>query len=401
MQVFKVYFKIAKKQLRGAVFYVVIFGALMFMMSMQTSEEAGGRFQTQALDITVIDEDKSEASRALTSYLGGIHNLVELPDTQRETLFDNLYYNWISYVLVIPLGYEERLSELDTDGLVQSSKMANSARGYFVDEQIDEYLSSVTIYLSSGYTLEEALGKTADILEKGEAPEVLQFETSAGKSVNTMMIYFFQYFPYIFLSVMIMGMGPVLIVFYRRELNSRMQCSALSSLSVNVQLAAGCIVHTLAFWILFMLGALAIYGSSDLFSEKGLLLIGNSLAFLPVGTSITLLLGTAVSAGVRRNLDSILNMAANVIGLGMSFLCGIFVPQYLLGDGVLKVAHFLPAYWYVRAGNMIGGLSDEVMSYTTYRTCIGMQLLFFAAISAVYLAVSGQRKYKQVQFSGG
>ena len=102
----------------------------MFMMSMQTSEEAGGRFQTQALDITVIDEDKSEASRALTSYLGGIHNLVELPDTQRETLFDNLYYNWISYVLVIPLGYEERLSELDTDGLVQSSKMANSARGY-------------------------------------------------------------------------------------------------------------------------------------------------------------------------------------------------------------------------------------------------------------------------------
>ena len=67
MQVFKVYFKKEKKQLRGAVFYVVIFGALMFMMSMQTSEEAGGRFQTQALDITVIDEDKSEASRALTS----------------------------------------------------------------------------------------------------------------------------------------------------------------------------------------------------------------------------------------------------------------------------------------------------------------------------------------------
>lgn len=392
MQVFKTFFKIAKKQVRGAVIYLVIFAALMFTMSFQASEEAETRFQKEALNITVIDEDRSEASAALVSYLEGVHHLVELPDNQKETLFDNLYYNWISYVLVIPAGYEERLSGLDTEELVKNSKMADSARGYFVDGQIDEYLSSVTLYLSGGYTLEEALEKTEEAFAKEEAVEVLDFETASEKPVNSMMIYFFQYFPYIFLSVMISGMGPVLFVFYKKELSSRIQCSAFSSRSVNFQLALGCIVYTLTFWILFMLGALVIYGPSDLFSEKGLLLIGNSLAFLPVGVAITLLLGTVISAGVRKSPVSVLNMAANVIGLGMSFLCGIFVPQYLLGDKVLAAAHFLPAYWYVRNSNMIGGLSDEVMSFATYRTCIGMQLLFFAALSAVYLAASRQRR---------
>lgn len=396
MQVFKTFFKIAKKQVHGAVIYIVIFGALMFTMSFQASEEAQTRFQKEALNITVIDEDHSEASKALVSYLEGLHHLVELPDIQRETLFDNLYYNWISYVLVIPAGYEERLSGLDTEELLRSSKMADSARGYFVDQQIDEYLGSVTLYLSGGYTLEEALEKTADAIAKEEAVEVLDFETASEKPVNSMMIYFFQYFPYIFLSAMILGMGPVLFVFYKKELSSHTQCSALNSRSVNFQLALGCIVYTLAFWILFMLGALVIYGPSNLFSEKGLLLIGNSLAFLPVGVAITLLLGTVISSGVRKNPGNILNMAANVIGLGMSFLCGIFVPQYLLGDKVLAAAHFLPAYWYVRNSNMIGGLSDEVMSFATYRTCIGMQLLFFAALAAVYLAASRQRKQRRM-----
>ena len=395
MQVFKTFFKIAKKQIHGAVIYLVIFGALMFIMSQQASQEARTRFQTQSLNITVLDEDHSRASEALVSYLDGMHNLVELPDTQRETLFDNLYYNWISYVLIIPAGYEDRLFGADTEGLVESSKMGNSARGYFIDEQIDEYLSSVTVYLAGGYSPEEALQKVAEAFAKEQAPEVVNFETFPEDPVDSMMIYFFQYFPYIFLSAMILGMAPILIVFYRQELSSRMQCSALSSRSVSFQLMLGCIVYTLALWTLFLLAALAIYGPSDLFSGKGLLLIGNSLAFLPVGAAITLLLGAAISSSVRKNPDNVLNMAANVIGIGMSFLCGIFVPQYLLGDKVLAAAHFLPAYWYVRNSNMIGGFSDEVMNYAAYRTCIGMQLLFFIALSAVYLALSKQRKFRR------
>lgn len=41
------------------------------------------------------------------------------------------------------------------------------------------------------------------------------------------------------------------------------------------------------------------------------------------------------------------------------------------------------------------GFSDEVMNYGTYRTCIGMQLLFFIAFFAVYLVASRQRELKR------
>lgn len=396
MQVFKTYFRIAKKQIYGAMIYVVIFIAIMFVMSSQTSGEAMTRFQVTSLDITVLDEDKSEASRALVSYLEGLHNLVELPDRERETLFDNLYYQRISYVLVIPAGYGEKLSAGDTDHLVSGSKLADSARGYFVEQQIDEYLDSVTLYLSGGYTLKEALSKTVDAIEREETVEVVNFETEVEDSVSTMMVYFYQYFPYIFLSVLILGMCPILLVFHRVELRGRMQCSAFSGRAVNLQLSLGCALYTVLLWGIFLMAALVFYGPSELFSERGLLLLGNSAAFLPVGVAITLLLGTLISSRAKNNASNVLNMVANVVGLGMSFLCGIFVPQYLLGDAVLTAAHFLPAYWYVRNSNMIGGFSDEVMNYDTYWTCIGMQLLFCAALFAVYLAASRQRKMKQV-----
>lgn len=396
MQVFKTYFRIAKKQLGGTVIYIGIFAAIMFIMSGFASEEADTRFQATSLDITVIDEDHSEASEALVSYLGDIHNLVELPDYDQETLFDNLYYSRISYVLTIPSGYSDRLLAMDTEELVTSSKFNNSARGYFVDQQIDEYLSSVTLYLSGGYSLTEALSKTAASFENQETVDMINFETDTEESVNPMMVYFFQFIPYIFLSVLILGMCPILIVFHQKELRCRIQCSAMSQHSMNFQLTMGCILYTVLLWLLFLLGAVIFYGPSDVLSRQGLLLIGNSAAFLPVGVAITLLLGTLISSSNKDNTNNILNMVANVLGLGMSFLCGIFVPQYLLGDGVLAVAHFLPAYWYVRNSNMIGGFSDEAMSYSTYWTNIGIQLLFFVALFAVYLVASRQKKQKQI-----
>ena len=90
--------------------------------------------------------------------------------------------------------------------------------------------------------------------------------------------------------------------------------------------------------------------------------------------------------------DNALNMVANVIGLGMSFLCGIFVPQWYLGDAVISASRFLPAYWYVRINNMLSGFSDEALSMDTYRMCIGVEVLFLAAIFAVYLAINRQRE---------
>jgi ABC-2 type transport system permease protein len=72
----------------------------------------------------------------------------------------------------------------------------------------------------------------------------------------------------------------------------------------------------------------------------------------------------------------------------MSFLCGIFVPQQLLGDNLLSVSMFLPLYWYIKNHNMIFGYSDESFLQETFWKYAGIQLLFIAALFSIALVTS-------------
>ena len=81
-----------------------------------------------------------------------------------------------------------------------------------------------------------------------------------------------------------------------------------------------------------------------------------------------------------------MNMIANTISLGMAFLCGIFVPEEFLGDNIIKISHFLPAYWYTQAVKNIDfhlqkSLPDIFM-------CMGIQLLFALAIAIIAIRIS-------------
>jgi ABC-2 type transport system permease protein len=188
--------------------------------------------------------------------------------------------------------------------------------------------------------------------------------------------------------MLIEGLSPVLMVFRKKDIANRIDCSCAPAHSRNTQIAIGCLTYTFGLWLVFMLLSIAIYGAGSIFSKNGLLCLLNSFVFALFATALTLLIS------VFPLNSNALNMVANVIGLGMSFLCGIFVPQYYLGDNVLKIARFLPAYWYVRSNNMTAGFSNEAFSMSTYRICIGIQLLFFAAVFSVYLAASRQSKQR-------
>ena len=64
------------------------------------------------------------------------------------------------------------------------------------------------------------------------------------------------------------------------------------------------------------------------------------------------------------------------------------MPQELLGDTVLSIGKFLPAYWYVKANNMLSGAGGEIFSSQKYLTCIGVELAFSAALLCVVLLTS-------------
>ena len=90
-----------------------------------------------------------------------------------------------------------------------------------------------------------------------------------------------------------------------------------------------------------------------------------------------------------------LNGITNLLGLGMCFLCGVFVDMDLLSSGVRRAAQFLPVYWYENVniiltehGNIGGNVRMEVLGG------IGIQLVFAAVFVCLTLAAAGEKNRK-------
>ena len=302
------------------------------------------------------------------------------------TLQDALYYQNVDYILTIPEGFEEQLTDSDARDFLPVSMRKDNSNGYFVDQQVTEYLSSVRLFMAGGFSLSEAVTKSSESLSKGNDTTVLNLEEKETDGAQIGLTYFFQYLPYVLINMLLLGMTPILMTFNQKDLGARISCSSLSLKSRNAQITLGCIVFSLFVWLLFILTALFIYGPDTLFSINGLHSLLNSAMVLLFSIALTLLVSTFALK------QQSLSMIANVASLGLSFLSGIFVPQYLLGKGVLAVAHFLPTYWYIRLNSMLGGISDEILTTAKYWCFIGIQFGFFVAIFCIYLVSSKYQK---------
>lgn len=387
MQVFKAFFKIGSKKVGPLSIYFIIFAALTFLLSGSSSNDDVYEFSSTSLDVCIIDEDNSSASKAFYEYMSTLHNIVELSN-DKETIQDNLYYQNIQYVLIIPKGFEDNLLNHNLDNLVNNLKAPNSFRGTFVDYQISKYLSTVNMYLTGGYKLDDALTLVQDTASLKTDVNVISF-SSAANSKNNPMYYFFSYLPYIFVVLLIAGLTPILITLNQKELSNRINCSPLTIISRNLQLILASSCYAVGLWALFMVLGCIAYGS-QMFTAYGLISMLNSFIFILVALSIT----TAIS--YFSPSTNTLNMIGNVIGLGMSFLCGVFVPQWLLADSLLSIARFLPAYWYVRANNMAAGLVSETYSFDKYLKYVGIELLFAIAIFSAALVISKIKQEKKI-----
>lgn len=302
------------------------------------------------------------------------------------TLQDALYYQEVDYILTIPEGFEEQLTASDAKDFLQISMRKDSSNGYFVDQQVNEYLSSVRLFMAGGFSLSEAVTKSAEALSEGNDTSILNIEEDNTNSSQIGFTYFFQYLPYVLINMLLLGMTPILMTFNQKDLGARTSCSSLSLKSKNTQITLGCIVFCLFVWLLFILTALFIYGADSLFSVNGLRSLLNSIMVLLFSVALSLLISTFSLKAQS------LSMIANVVSLGLCFLSGIFVPQYLLGKGVLAIAHFLPTYWYVRINSMLGGMSDEILTTGKYWRFIGIQFGFFVAVFCIYLVSSKYQK---------
>lgn len=382
MPVFKTYMKVVKKNLFMALIYTGIFVLLVFMFS--NTAEPAVKFEDVRLGVCVIDEDNTQASKALTDYIASTNELVDIENNKDEIL-DALYYTRADYVLTIKNGFEEKIGAGETDNLLTNYQLPDSYDGIFLDNKINHYISTLSAYALTESDISSAIAKTAETLS--EKTEVIVETFSEGKTESGDYIYklafFFTYLPYGLISVLISVLTVVLIKMNGKEISARTNSSSTPALSQTMQILLGSLVLVLAVWLVFMVVGVVINGG--MYTGKAWFAVLNGFIFTLVSAGIAILTATLT------NEARYVAMIANVVPLAMSFLCGIFVEQSLLGENVLAVSRFLPAYWYIKASDMLAFTTEATFDSAEFMSCLGIEALFAVALFALILLV---RKYK-------
>lgn len=386
MQVFKAFYLILLKHIKPLFIYIGAYAFMLFLITSTAQDNINGYFESASLDISVIDRDHSQAAEALTEYLDSRHNLIEIADTKKD-IQDHIYYRYVKYILIIPEGFENNLILGKTEDLLQHVQIPGSSQGRFLNSQIENFVKEMQIYLAGGLEVTEAM----EAVQKTFADplvETLHFEGEK-ESGNDTVFYFFQYLPYIYILLLVCGLAPILFALNKKEIHERTLCSSINLMQKNIQILLGSVCYSILTYIVFAALGFLLTGKNMIRTETVYLLL-NSAVFLMFATAMTIFL-----CSLNHVNGSVLNFIANTVGLGMSFLCGVFVPQSLLSKPVLAVAKFLPAYWYIKNNNMLAGFSVEPFSRESFFTAVGIQALFAVVMFTGVLAVSKLKRQRR------
>ncbi len=344
MQVFKLFFKIAKTKWLATLIFLGI-----FLLILNFTDVGGGvqSFSTSKMSLTVYDHDNTDASKRLYEHLKKNNEIVEIED-DKDKIIDALYITSTNYVIDIKEGYAERLAKGETDGLFTTRYLHDSYTNKLADSTLDDYVGTVKAYLAGGMELDKALDAAEEALDikTDVTMETFSDDSPAAKSAS-----FFNYMPYALLSIIVSVLCPVLIAMNKKEVGFRTKCSSIKLSSVSAQTVAASGIFVAIIWVFLMI--LGVGKNGGMFTGNMWYAVLNSVAFTLVCVAIALLFS---ELGIDDNAQA---FATQVLGLGMAFLCGMFVPQEMLSSSVLAAARFLPAYWYVKANDMICGLGTD------------------------------------------
>ncbi len=378
MQVFKLFFKILKTQLTQIIMYIVIFIFIAYIVAGSPSAMTG--YSEQKQDISVVDEDCTKTSGALKNYLLSCNSQIELDSYDFETIQDELYNRNTTNVIFIPKGFEDAVLSGDTEEILDIYNIPGTMSANIVTGQANNYINVLNSYTAAGISIEDAVERTSETLNKKTD---ISFISDSGESDSPLSL-FLTYIAYVFITIAVNGVSPVIQVLNKPALRRRFNCSSCKIVRSNAGLISGISIFGIAICAVFSAAALITHGS-ELLSVKGLLCILNMGIYMAVSLSIAYLIGSVTVSA------NIISMLSNIIGLGFSFLGGVFVPIELLGDEIIKIAHFLPSYWYVIVKNSIFNLGNG-STYLDILQGMGIMLTFAAAIFTVTLAIVKNRR---------
>lgn len=377
MQVFSLFMKLLKANTKSFFIYIGIFSGLLFGVIIPNQKQTSTtQYVGEKTNFAVFDQDQSAASASITECLEKANRRKELSSLDPDYIQDQLFYREVDAVLVFKPGFEDALKKGSTNQYADIHVIPNTMSSSLFEQEFNGFVNKLSLFLQSGYDMTEALQKTVEVNDKELE---VQFLEGNAPVTHDNAHYFYVYLAWIFIAVCIQSVSPVLCIMDQYEVKKRVSVSAYPFSRYHLETLWAMIVTGLGLCLLFQVLAQIIL-SVNSFGIKGFLWMLNMLSFMVVSMGFTFLVSKLT------NNAPIISVISNIISLGMAFTCGVFVPLELLSDSVIRVAHFLPAYWYVQAIDLISSYQPEKLS--TIFSYMGIQILFGLAIIAITFLIA-------------
>ena len=367
MQVFKAMLRVMKKRLPSAMIYVVVFIVVSVIVSSAATKD--NSFEASRLRICIFDEDDTPESHALAEFIGKSNDIVEI-ENDKDAIIDALYYQWANYALIINKGYAGKIAAGDTSDLFSSYCLDERFSTVYMGQLLNEYAVSVKAYTTMGMTVTEAVSCTEEVLEQNAEVSMLRADNGGDSHFSVDFAAYFQYMPYILISVIISVVSMVLVIMNRKDVRYRTNCSSMRNSSYTFQIFLGSFLFVFVIWLLLIIVGAVL--NEEMYTGRAWLAVLNSFILSMVIAALAVLISSFEPK------DNLLSLITQVAGLGMSFFCGVFIPLEVLSDKVAAAARFLPVYWYIRANNMIA--ETEAYSFRGVMQCYMIQIAFAAAL---------------------
>jgi len=385
MQVFKVYFKVLKQYIGQCITYLGIYAVVLFCFILPNSVNGQNAFTEQKCKFAIFDYDHSKESESVIKYMSERHKVEQIKNDSKEVMQDELFNRNVDCVIKIKEGFgqhfeAEKMSELSD--FLEIITIPNTYTAQLFERDYNRFINYTESYCLSGLDTADAMEKASAAAQSELQVRMIEKKNSSNHNAT---YYFFNYISWVIVVLFIVTIGYVLLIFQQKDLKKRIACSAYSFAKISREILLGVIVSGLIIVLLFLLLAVIAF-KSEILTVQGVMYGLNALCYMFVALAITYLVSQLVKT------QNTMNMIGNTVSLGMSFLCGVFVPMEFLSDTVVKIAHFLPAYWYQLTLTNIEKYGTNHINKTLIY--MGVQILFALAVAMVGIIASRKNQDK-------
>ncbi len=344
MTVFKTFLKILNKNKFVVILYTVLL--LVFGATNMSANQSSTTFTASKPNILIVNNDEEAGiTKNFIKYIKENSKTPEVKDNE-EARNDALFYEDADYIVYIPKNYNKDF--LDGKNPEIEIKRKDSYNSAFAEMMIKRYISVASLYRKGIESEDELIEKINETLSKHvDAQVVTKLDTTGLAKAS----YYFNFASYSILACLVYVICLILSVFNSEKVRKRNIISSTDYKIINRKLLLSNCVYSAIVWALYVIAGFILVGNV-MWSVHGIIYLINSLVFTICATTIAFMFGNIITG------KGAVTAIMNIVSLGSSFMCGVFVPQSMLPDVVIKIAHILPTYYYVRVNEAVATLEN-------------------------------------------